>query len=329
MKAMTEGVPYQVRAFLVFGNNALTTYANARETQKALESVEFLTVTDFFMMPTAEMADIVLPACSWPEIEGLHLAPFWSEYVVGPIQKAVQVEERRSDPDIFADLAQRLNLELGQESSDDVYAAQLARGSHKVDWDDLRQSGSFAVPFEYRKHEKRGRFETPTGKIEFYCTTLEEMGYDPLPYYEEPPESPVSAPEVAKDFPLVLTTGHRSPFFFHSEGRQITRLRKGHKDPRLEIHPDTAAALRIADGEWVWIETLRGKVKQRAKYAAALDPRVVAAEHGWWFPENLVPDHGVWESNINVVTSNKAPFDPAMGTYQLRGLLCRVERVAQ
>jgi len=318
-----------VRAFIVFGNNALTTYANAKETQEALERVEFLTVTDFFMTPTAEMADIVLPACAWPEIEGLHLAPFWSEYVVGPIQKAVQVAERRSDPDILVDLARRLNLQFGQESSDDVYATQLARGSHPVDWDELKQSGSVVVPFEYHKHEARGRFETPTGKIELYCTTLEDMGYDPLPYYEEPPESPVSAPEIARDFPLVLTTGHRSPFYFHSEGRQIRRLRKGHKDPRIEIHPDTAANLGIADGEWVWIETLRGRVRQRAKYSAAIDPRVVAAEHGWWFPENTSPDHGVWESNINVLTNNRGPYDPAMGTYQLRGLLCRVSKIAE
>ncbi len=326
MKAMREGTPYQVRAFLVFGNNALTTYANAKQTQEALEKVEFLTVTDFFMTPTAEMADIVLPACSWPELEGLHLAPFWSEYVVGPIQKAVQVAERRSDPDILVDLARRLNLDLGQESSDDVYATQLSQGEIKIDWESLKQTGSILVPLEYRKHETRGRFETPTGKIELYCTTLEQMGYDPLPYYAEPPESPLSAPEVAKDFPLVLTTGHRSKFFFHSEGRQIQRLRKAHKDPRIEIHPDTAGPLGIADGDWVWIETLRGRVRQRAKFSAAIDPRVVAAEHGWWFPENTNPDHGVWESNINVLTNNQGPYDPAMGTYQLRGLLCRVAK---
>ena len=61
----------------------------------------------------------------------------------------------------------------------------------------------------------------------------------------------------------------------------------------------------------------------------AVDPRVIAAEHGWWFPEQKDPTHGIWQSNINVLTNNQPPYDPAMGTYQLRGLLCRVYAVVE
>jgi anaerobic selenocysteine-containing dehydrogenase len=124
-----------------------------------------------------------------------------------------------------------------------------------------------------------------------------------------------------------LTTGHRSPVFFHSEGRQIARQRKAHREPRAEIHPDTALRHGIKDGDWMYIENQRGKIRQRARYSAAIDPRVIAAEHGWWFPEQPGPEYGVWESNVNVLTNNQPPYDPAMGTYQLRGLLCRVSAV--
>ena len=68
---------------------------------------------------------------------------------------------------------------------------------------ELKEKGSVTVPFKYRKYEDSG-FKTPTGKIELYSTRFEEMGCAPLPSYEEPPESPISRPEVAEDYPLVL-----------------------------------------------------------------------------------------------------------------------------
>jgi hypothetical protein len=46
--------------------------------------------------------------------------------------------------------------------------------------------------------------------------------------------------------------------------------------------------------------------------------------HGGWFPEDETPEHGVWQSNANMLTSSEPPYDPAVGTYQLRALLCRV-----
>jgi anaerobic selenocysteine-containing dehydrogenase len=152
------------------------------------------------------------------------------------------------------------------------------------------------------------------------------MGYAPLPSYEEPPESPISRPEVAEDYPLVLTTGARIPYFFNSEHRQIENLRKAHRHPTAEIHPETAARYGIAKGDWMWIETRRGRIRQRAKITGGIDPRVIAAEHGWWFPEDPAPEYGVWKSNVNLLTDNQPPYDPAMGTYQLRALLCRVAR---
>ena len=328
LKAMRDGDPYRVRAFLVFGNNTLATYPNAREVREALLAVEFLVYVDLFMQPAAELADIVLPAASWPEFDGVHAAPFISPYVLGPIQRAVRIGECRSDEEIFVELARRLGLERGTESVEEVIEQELASGTHGMNFAELKARGSTLLPFEYRKYRQAG-FATPTGKVELYSTRLEQMGYAPLPVYAEPPESPVSAPEVAREYPLVLTTGHRSPFFFHSEGRQIERQRKAHREPRADIHPDTAAAHGIRDGEWMWIESPRGRIRQRARFAPGIDPRVIAIEHGWWFPEQKDPEHGIWQSNANVLTSHAPPYDPAIGTYQLRALLCRVAPVEE
>jgi thiosulfate reductase/polysulfide reductase chain A len=325
LQAMREGIPYPVKAFLVCGNNTLTTYANSALVYESLMKLDFMVCADLFMTPTAELADIVLPAASWPEIDQVAGLPTVAANVVLANQRAVRIGECMSDEEMFVELARRMKLPVGTESVEEVLNSQLARGGLDMTFAELKEKGSVTVPFKYRKYEDGG-FKTPTGKIELYSTRFEEMGYAPLPYYEEPPESPVSRPEVAEDYPLVLTTGARIPYFFNSEHRQIQNLRKAHRHPTAEIHPDTAARYGITKNDWMWIETKRGRIRQRARLTTGIDPRVIAAEHGWWFPEEPAPEYGVWRSNVNLLTDNQPPYDPAMGTYQLRALLCRVAR---
>jgi thiosulfate reductase / polysulfide reductase chain A len=119
--------------------------------------------------------------------------------------------------------------------------------------------------------------------------------------------------------------GGRIPFFFNSEHRQIANLRKAHHYPLAKIHAETAARYGIVNSDWVWIETRRGRMQQKAKLTTGIDPRVIHVEHGWWFPEEPALDYGIWKSNANLLTNNEPPYDPAMGTYQLRGLLCRIK----
>ena len=325
LQAMREGTPYPVKAFLVFGNNTLTTFANSALVYESLMKLDFMVCADLFMTPTAELADIVLPAASWPEIDQVAGLPTVAANVVLANQRAVRIGECMSDEEIFVELARRMELPVGTESVEEVLNSQLARGGLDITFAQLKEKGSVTVPFKYRKYEDGG-FKTPTGRIELYSTRFEEMGYAPLPFYEEPPESPISRPEVAEDYPLVLTTGARIPYFFNSEHRQIKNLRKAHRHPTAEIHPETAARYGITKNDWMWIETKRGRIRQRARLTTGIDPRVIAAEHGWWFPEEPAPEYGVWRSNVNLLTDNQPPYDPAMGTYQLRALLCRVAR---
>ena len=322
-RAMRTGEPYPVRAFLVFGNNPLLSYANSRLVFESLQKVEFLTVMDLFMTPSAELADLVLPAASWLEVDAMPAFPYFAENAALVQQKLVQVGECKQDEVVFAELARRMKLAVGTEDPKAVYDAQLAGTG--VTFDQLRERGALWRPITYRKYERDG-FKTQSGKIELYSLALEALGYAPLPYYAEPPESPVSAPEVAKEFPYVLTSGARIMNFFTSEHRQLPKLRRSHRDPLVEMHPDTAGRHGIRDGDWVTIETLRGKIRQRARITDGIDARVINVEFGWWFPERKGKEHGVWESNANVLTSMDPPYDPAMGTYQLRALLCRIAK---
>jgi anaerobic selenocysteine-containing dehydrogenase len=191
----------------------------------------------------------------------------------------------------------------------------------------IEEGGVTGYAVKEKIYEEMG-FGTPTGKVELYSTVLERLGYNPLPRYYEPPESPVSNPELAKEYPLILITGGRHLPYFHSEHRQVDSLRKQHPHPITQINPETAGKLGIGDGDWVWIETLRGRVRQKCRLDKGIDPRVVHAQHGWWFPELPGEEpwlHGVWESNINVVTDDEPDHcNPINGGWPLRTGLCRV-----
>jgi anaerobic selenocysteine-containing dehydrogenase len=322
-KSMRTGEPYWTKGFLVFGNNALSTYADSRRVRESLMKLDLLMVADLFMTPTCELADVVLPVAAWPELDQVVAMPYHGEDVISVQQQAEQVGECKQDEIIMTELARRLGL---PHCDDDPYAIfDRLVAPTGMTFKELAARGPLKLPMKYRKYERTG-FATPTGKIELYSTALEKLGYDPLPYYEEPPESPLRTPELAREFPYVLTTGARIPVFYHSEYRQLPKLRRGHREPQVEIHPHTAKARGIAEGDWVIISSPRGSIRQRAVLSTDILPSVIHCEHGWWFPERDGPEHGAFESNVNVLTNQSPPYDPAMGTYQLRALLCRIEK---
>lgn len=329
LKAIKTGYPYPVKALLIFGNNSLVGFANARDVYDTYRQVDFISVMDIYMTPTAEMADIVLPAATWLEVDQLLGVPFLASHVVLAQQKVVEIEGCRPDEEVYLELAKRLGLDYRADSVIDILNGQLNEMADRfpefsgIDFDTLKEQGYLKSPIKYKKYVGRG-FNTPSGKVELYSSIMEKHGYDPLPYYSEPPETPVSDPQTALTYPLILTTGGRVQHYFHTEFLQLPSLRSKHPDPIVEINPRTAATHGIKDGDWVWIETRRGRIQQKAKLTDGIDPRVINCQHGWWYPEDPSPEHGVWKSNANVLTNNAPPYDPLMGTYQLRALLCKI-----
>lgn len=322
-ESMRTGQPYWTKGLLVFGGNPLATYADTRLVHESLQQLDFLLVAELFMTPTAELADVVLPVAGWPEVNQIVGMPYFGEDVVLAQQQAEQIGECRQDEVIFAELARRLELPHAGETPEDVFNQQLAPLG--ITYRELVERGPVQLPMRYHKYETGG-FRTPTGKIELYSTRLEALGYSPLPTFSEPPESPFSTPELAQDYPYILITGARTPVFFHSEYRQLPKLRRARPEPQVEMHPETAAKHGIGRGDWVVISSPRGRIRQRALITGDIDPRVIHCQHAWWFPERPGWDHGIFESNANLLTSQAEPYDPAMGTYQLRGLLCAIAR---
>jgi anaerobic selenocysteine-containing dehydrogenase len=318
--AILTGKPYPLKAGLLCGTNPVITRANAREAYEALKKIDFLAVIDFFLTPTAELADIFLPAGTW--LEQNHVADNWKRHGYALArQKAVEIGECWQDHKIF----QELGKKMGQEWWDTVEdALDYLLEPTGLTWEQFKEKGYLKGEQVYYKYKEKG-FSTPTGKVELYSTVLEKWGQDPLPKYTEIPESPVSRPDLLEDYPYILNAGLRTPTFFHSANRMIPWLREIRPDPIVEIHPETAAKHGIEDGQWVYIESPRGRVKERAKVTDSIDPRVVVAEHGWWFPEVKEPGHGWDTANINILTDNShESMDPVMGATNLRVLLCNI-----
>ncbi len=192
-------------------------------------------------------------------------------------------------------------------------------------YEDFIQAGMLKGAWEYKSYEEQG-FRTPSGKVEIYSDQLKAWGYDPLPDYKELPESPVSTPELFEEYPLIFTSA-KDPHYFHSSGRNLPSLRKLSSEPIILIHPETASRFKIEEGDWVSIETKRGTIRQKARFAVDIDPRVIILSYGWWFPERKDLDLSGWkESNINILTNSDPPYEPAIGSTPLRGVLCRISK---
>lgn len=340
-RAILTGKPYPIKAMVTWSSNPLLNAANTKLVYQALKSanLELHIVLEHFMTPTALLADYVLPAASkFEKPMCCTIEDFAPIFVCG--ERAIEpMGERRSDYDFFRELAIRLGFGEyfpweTEEALADYRLEPLGITFKEVATEKYIINSN--APWTYETiNPKTGEptgFATPSGKIELYSNVLKKLGYDPLPFYEEPPESPIRTPDIAKDYPLILTTGGRFRPQFHSEHLQLGMgMREQHPDPLMEIHPDTARALGIADGDWAYIETRRGVIKQKARLTTGIDPRVVNVESHWWFPEQPAQEpwlHGVWQSNANVLTMDDPDScDPLTGGWAMRALLCKVYRV--
>ena len=301
------------------------------------------------MTPTMmALADVVLPASTYSERNGFGgLNP----YRISSITKAIEpVGDTKPDNTIFLELGKRLVEAIRPENADiawpwdtveEMWDYALEDGGFT--WEELKESVWKYPEFKYRKYETgdlrddgKPGFQTETGRAEVYSMVFHHTawsGLDPLPSYVEPVESPYSAPEDVAEYPYIVTSGQRVPHFFHSEQRQIAKLRALHPDPLCHLHPDTAAKHGIAEGDWMWLENKHGRCKYRAAFDPTYDPRVMQCDHGWWFPERKdqaeenVEDEkkglfGVLESNIN----NLVPFDAGVSGFgsNYKAMMCKI-----
>jgi len=326
-RAILDGEPYPVRGMIVSGASVITAWPDPARWREALAALDFLTVVNRF--PTADMsyADLVLPATTMFEIES------YMDYGASvELRRRVLPPpgEARNDYLIFAELAQRLGYgELWPQTERAMIEHALAGTG--IDIDELYASVDGVqvqqAAMRYRKYvnghlraDGKPGFNTPTGRFEVASEWFRAHGYDPLPVYTEPTEGPLGSPGLAREFPLVLSTGARIQSDFRSQHHNIPSLVAMQPWPLVQLHAADAAARGIGDGDDVDVATVRGRLRFRASVSENIVQGVVECNMGGGGP--LGPQE--WrQTNVNELT-DPANFDQISGFPVYKALLCEV-----
>lgn len=304
-RTIVSGKPYPIRALVAFGGNTLVSKPATRHAEAALAKLDFFIQTELFETPTARWADLLLPAASGWEREGLQAGFLVDEAAEAHVQLRPAVArapgEARSDTAIVFGLARALGLD------DDFLCGSPETGFAHL----LAPSG--LDPALLRAHRRglsapRLTEEPAIPRVTLWSEALARQGEDPLPSFQPPLRN--------ASYPYLLTCGKTVPYC-HSQFRQVDSLHRRQPWPAAELAPDVAAACGIQPGDPVTISTAIGKMDCMAEINPKVAAGTVWAHYGWWHPQEAV--------NYNACADGEC-FDPVSGSNGLRGIACQVER---
>ena len=339
LDTLETGEPYELHMAWFNSSNFLTPTCSAQPKRwhDGLVKLDFVVVQDVTMTPTAmACGDVFLPVSTWAEHDGICITHYGRNTVfMGPMNKALEVGECKSDIEVCIAIGNRLNPEwwpwTDARSFFDDQLAELG-----MTFADLQEAGFYQPGYTYKKYEKgmlrfdgEPGFNTVTGKVEMKSTLYRAWGEDALPYYEEPNYSQYSRPQDAEKYPLIMTTGARTYSSFHSEQRHVPSLRQIDPWPIMEINPEDAKAYGITEGDWCEVYNMFGEARLKARIVPTTMPGVVHCTHGWWYPEQDGEEpnlFGVWKSNINSLIPHFNVGKLGFGA-PYKGVMCNVKRV--
>lgn len=314
-----ESIPDKLKAFMVVGGNPLLSMPDTNAFTEAFRKLDLLVVHDLFMTQTGREADYVLPACSHLEKWGVaytynvcHCLP----YLMLRKKCIEPLHESWSEWKLFTELAKRLGLGdlFPWKSEEDFVAFELKPSGLTFDYLlNEKPEGDYYQEKEYGISD--GLFRTPTHKIEIYSDALEKVGHNPLPDYQEPERSPLSADkELLEKYPLILSTGNRNYYYTHSQHRSVGALKEKSPEPLAEIGVESAESFGLEDGDPVVVSTHRGQVKMKLHVNDRVAEGVVLVPHGWG-----------GEANANLLTDTQCR-EGILGYPDMKSLMCSVTR---
>jgi anaerobic selenocysteine-containing dehydrogenase len=309
-----SGIPYPLKALFSAGLD-IQFFPNPRRLVENLKKLDFIAVTEYFPTAGTQLADIVLPIASWLERQMLFTESGESIKLVEPAIEPVG--ESWPEWKIYSELAKRLSFGELFWDGDLEKCLNYRLEPLGITCDDLRQHPEgIAPPLPPRpeKYYEKTGFKTPSGKVEIASATLAEHGLEPLPVYKEPPESPLSRPDLAESYPLVLTSGARVLAYTHSQFRNIAQLHRIMPEPLVDINPADAKPRGIKSGDAVTVSSPRGSIKMKANVTDTILAGVVSTPHHW-----------PGEANVNSLIDDKN-LDPISGFPPFKSQLCQVSK---
>lgn len=332
---LLTGQPYEIKGLFVQGGGLVTINANSPKVVGLVKGLDFLAVHDIYLTATAEIADLVIPAACF--LEGTLLKQYKHLWRPDAYTNLIAIQNKCveppgeciSDKDLIVMLARKLGYEefFPWKDSEELINEELSPMGFT--YEDLKRAGFHKVllnnPDDLVEHyEKQGRFNTPSGKVEFYSRSFESYGYDSVPTYVEPAESPVSKKEMTDKFPLIASAGLKLGVRTHTRYQTLKSLNVLDPFPIVELHPETAKKLGIGEGEEVVVESQRGSILRKARITEATNPGVVFLTHGWGQPYGYLKSSPINKS-VNILTDDEA-LDPECTAVGIRSFLCNVKK---
>lgn len=356
------GEPYPIKAGSVAGGDFMN-QSNATYAWEAIENLDFFACIDIWYVPIAGNADVLIPCNHWLEATGWLRQSQGSSGAIGANVQCIEPPSGvMFEGDLIKELYKKAGREFFDPKEGDPWDRPFTdvldknvkstgmfdtweefkeafqehgwwqcKELHPEDWGTYRR-----YLMGYLRNGRGGNAADkwegipgtglPTMKVEFWSTIIESYTpgrNDEMPVYQEPPMSPVSTPELFEEYPFNMTTGRRIPVYFHNEHRQLPWCREQWPAPRTEINPEDAKKLGVEQGDWVWIESKWGKVRQIVDLFYGIKPGVINCEHQWWFPELNCATRGYDLSSINCL-NNKDAQCPISGASQLRAIPVKV-----
>lgn len=273
LQAIARG---EIRGMLVMGSNPIPSSPRSDWVRESLERMEHLVVIDSFLSETARHAKVVLPGALWSEEDGT------TTNLEGRVvlRRAVRLPPAgaRSDQEILCALAAGLGA-----------GRHFSYGSPKEVYDELRRATRGAKADYYGI--TWGRLEA--GEELFWPCPSEDHPGTPRPFAERfahadgrarfsPTPFRPSAEEPAAHYPLYLTTGR---VLYHyltgNHTRRLGRLFRKYPEPLLEVHPETAQRLGLAEGELAEVSSQRASARYRVKHNPKIRPDTLFVPFHW------------------------------------------------
>ena len=298
----------ELTSLLVIGENPAQSEADVSHAVGLLGGLDHLVVLDIHLTRTAKLADVVLPgSASWCESDGTVTN---SERRVQRVRKALDPPgSARDDIDILVDLARHLGHDWHYDSHEDV-------------WNELRRLSPMHAGMSWQRLEELGGIQWPCphndslepsflhGRL--WADDPAERGR-PAPFSVVVHDPPVDS--LDDDYPLRLTTGRRLDSY--NTGVQSGGYRSpGRVGETIDISPDDARSMGVADGDVVRIASRRGAVEAPAR----IDPGL---RSGLVFMSFHFPD----ELDVNQLTIDAT--DPRSGTAEFKASAVRIEKIEE
>ncbi len=294
-----------IRAFYNFGEDPLQTEPDSAQMKQTLEGLDLLISQDIFMTQTTAMADVVLPATSWGEHEGVFTA---SDRTFQRFAAVVPPKgECRHDWEIFQDLSTRMGYPMAYSSTEEIWneIRELCPLFFGATYEKMEGLGHAQWPIPELDHPgtpelyANGAFTTSDGKAHFFATD-----------FEQPTELP------DRTYPLVLCTvrevGHYSCRSMTGNCKALAAL--ADEPGYVHLSPADAEARGIDEEQLVWVYSRRGKIISRAAVDERINEGAVYMTYQWWI------------GKCNELTLHAT--DSQSGTPEDKYSACQVEPIA-